>query len=109
MKKIIMATIINNVALTEARTSTAVSNPNNVRIQTEISGAEADEWAIQSYLVNDGSADVPLIDSNDHEITHKIIGNDKVSVNLIGVNSASLKVKLTPGTGRSVASASSFM
>lgn len=100
-----MATIINNVALTESRTSTAVSNPNNVRIQTEITGAGAAQWAIQSYLVNDGVTDVPLLDSNDKEITHKIIGNDKVSVNLLGVNSASLKVMLTPGTGGNSGSA----
>jgi len=93
-----MATIINNVSLADgAITSTAVSNPNNVRIQTEITGAGAAEFVIQTYLVNDGSADVPLLDENSKEIKTKILGSDKVSVNIAGINSASLKVKLTPG------------
>lgn len=101
-----MATIINNVSLASgAITSTAVANPNNVRIQTEITGAGDGEFVIQSYVVNDGSADVPLIDSNDKEVIHKIVGNDKVSINLIAVNSASLKVVLTPGAAGNAGSA----
>jgi microcompartment protein CcmK/EutM len=93
-----MATIIDNVSLADGEIiSSAIANPNNVRIQTEISGAGAGEWVIQSYLVNDGSADVHLLDENNARITHKIIGNKEVSVNIIVINSASLKVRLTPG------------
>ena len=101
-----MATIINNVSLASgAITSTAVTNPNNVRVQTEISGAGSDEFVFQTYLVNDGSDYVPLVDSNNKEISHKIAANDKVSINLIAVNSASLKVVLTPGYAGNAGSA----
>ena len=93
-----MATIIDGVALTEALTSTAVTtNPSYLRIQTEISDAEADEYVIQSYLVNDGITDVPLLNADNVPIQHKLNGNKKVSFLFQKINSVSIKVVLTPG------------
>lgn len=103
-----MATIINNVSLASgAITSTAVtSDPKFLRIQTEITGAGDDEFVIQSYLINDGIDDCPLLaGDNVTEVKHKIIGNDSVSVNFASINSASIKVKLTPGASGNAGSA----
>jgi len=103
-----MATIINNVSLATGEiTSTAVtSDPSLLRIQTEITGAVDDEFVIQSYLTNDGTNYCPLL-AGDYvtEIKHKIIGNDSVSINLASINSASIKVKLTPGAAGNAGSA----
>lgn len=93
-----MATIIDGVALTEALTSTAITtNPDNLRIQTEIADAEVGEYVIQSYLVNDGVTDVPLLNSDNVSVRHKIAANGKLSIYFPKINSASIKVKLTPG------------
>lgn len=92
-----MATIIDDVSLATAVTSTAVTNPNNVRIQFEVSGATDEKMiALVTYLVNDGTQDVALTDEDNAIVEHKITGNGAISKNLLVVNSASLKAKVSP-------------
>jgi hypothetical protein len=90
-----MATIIDNVSLASgAITSDAVtSNPDMLRIKTVISGAEADEYVVLSVLVDD----VPMLNDKLLPFEKKIFENASLSLNFASINSASIKVVLTPG------------
>lgn len=94
-----MATIINALALTTSRTSSAVTNPNNIRIHFEITGAGSTDEAWVYYQTKDGASYAKLTDENDKLVYHKLQGNAIVSRNFIGVNSALMQVVVVPNAG----------
>lgn len=96
-----MATIIPGVSLGSGviTSSAIISDPSQVRIHFDTTGATEGDYSIVTYLVNDGAADAPLTDENDCIVENKITENNPMSKNLIAVNSASIKVVVTPKSG----------
>lgn len=99
-----MATIVDNQNLTDdlvdgkIESSAITSDPTLLRIQTEVTNSSSEDYFLfQTYQVNDGNGYADLLDENNRQIKHKIKGNDIVSINLLNVNSANIKVILTPG------------
>jgi hypothetical protein len=90
-----MATIIDNVSLASgAITSSEITtNPDMLRIKTVITDAEADEYVVLSLLVDD----VLMLSDKLLPFEKKIFENASLSLNFASINSASIKVVLTPG------------
>ncbi|WP_159522837.1 hypothetical protein [Sunxiuqinia indica] len=98
-----MPLIVDNLDLSTGEVlSTAVANANNVRIQWKISGAVDEKQVVELELLvsDDGGVNYEtLFDGADRPIRFKLAGNSAGSRNYIGVNSALLKVKVTPEAG----------
>ena len=92
-----MATIVDAKNLTTDLVSgviesSEVATPNNVRIKFVVSNTTSESmYFLATYLVDAA----PLRDK-DHELQHRIVGNDTSSINLLAVNAAALVVVLTP-------------
>lgn len=87
--------IIDNVSLENGLiTSLEVVNPNNVRFHIAVSNVEETNEEIKiSFKTKDGSNNyATLAGDDDYPIIIKITGNTEKSRNILGINSASLKV-----------------
>lgn len=97
-----MATILNAYNLAGGDTlSSEVATPNNVRLHYKLTGATNTAQVVKmTWQVKDGSGGyVDLKDEWNRTIARKIIGNDEGSMNVLGINSSSLKINVDVQAG----------
>ena len=95
-----MATIVNAHNLSTGQVlSSEITNANNVRIQYLISGATDIRQIVDvEFLVSDdgGSNYESLTDMAERPIVMTLVGNSHGSRNVVGINSAKMKLKVVP-------------
>jgi len=96
-----MATILDSYDLSGGDTlSSEVSAPNNVRVKWIVASAtDSDQIVKLTFQVYDGGGNyIALKDEKLNDVIVHVKGNAESDINLLGVNSSSMKVKVETET-----------